>query len=125
MSFPTELKYTKDHEWISAVTGTARIGVSAYAVEQLGDIVHVELPKVGQSFSKGAAFGTIESTKTVSDVYLPIAGRVVQINDALMSHPENLQEAPYAQWLIEIAVEGEAVGLLDAAGYEAFLAEDH
>ncbi len=125
MSFPTELKYTKDHEWISATSGTARVGVSAYAVEQLGDIVHVELPREGQQFRKGDAFGTIESTKTVSDVYVPVGGRVVKVNEILASHPEKLQEAPYTQWLIEIAVEGDASELLDASGYEAFLAEDH
>ena len=125
MSIPTELKYTKDHEWISGTTGTARVGVSAYAVEQLGDIVHVELPREGQQFKKGDAFGTIESTKTVSDVYIPVAGRVLKVNESLSSHPENLQEAPYTQWLIETAIEGDTADLLDARGYEAFLAEDH
>ena len=125
MSFPAALKYTKDHEWISATTGAARVGVSAYAVEQLGDIVHVELPKVGQQFQKGDAFGTIESTKTVSDVYIPMAGRVLKVNEALSTQPELLQEAPYAQWLIEVAVEGDTADLLDATRYEAFLAEDH
>jgi glycine cleavage system H protein len=94
MSFPEGLKYTKDHEWIEATAKPAKIGVTAYAVEQLGDIVHVDLPNVGESFEAGAAFGTIESTKTVSDLYMPIAGKVVAVNTDATTKPESLQEDP-------------------------------
>jgi len=125
MQFPTSFKYTRDHEWISADSGHAKIGVSAYAVEQLGDIVHVELPKEGQHFQQGESFGTIESTKTVSDVYIPVTGKVVKVNSALVAHPERLQENPHEEWLIEVAIETGNSELLSSTEYEAFIAEEH
>ena len=125
MSFPKELKYTRDHEWISAEAGTAKVGISSYAVEQLGDIVHVELPKEGQQFAKGDAFATVESTKTVSDVYLPAGGKIVKVNRALCENPEKLQDNPYEEWLVEIAITESSSGLFTAQAYEAFLTEDH
>ena len=118
--------YTKDHEWISAKTGNARVGVSSYAIEQLGDIVHIELPEVGDSFNKGDSFGTIESTKTVSDIYLPAKGKVTNINKELLNNPESIQEDPYKNgWLIEIELSEEIKNdLLDKNSYVKFLEEE-
>jgi len=126
MEFPNGLKYTKDHEWIDTAAAPVTIGVTAYAVDQLGDIVHVELPKVGDSFEAGAAFGTIESTKTVSDLYMPVAGKVVEINKAAVSNPQSLQEDPYKLgWLVKVEVKSkiDASTLLDAKAYQHFVAE--
>ena len=84
MGFPQEFKYTKEHEWLSSEPdGSNKIGITDYALEQLGDVVHIELPEKGESFEVGATFGTIESTKTVSDLYMPISGKVAEINDKL------------------------------------------
>ena len=122
MSFPNELKYTKDHEWVSS--SDSKIGVTAYAVEQLGDIVHIELPEVGKDLKQGASFGTIESTKTVSDLYMPVSGKITAVNQAVLTSPESLQPDPYKNgWLIQIAPSGDAPGLMSAKEYEAFIAE--
>lgn len=128
MNFPAGLKYTKDHEWIDATSNTARVGVTAYAIEQLGDIVHVELPQVGESFDAGSAFGTIESTKTVSDLYMPVSGKVVEVNTAATGKPESLQDDPYKiGWLVKIEIKGQpdTAKLLDAKAYEKFVADSH
>lgn len=125
MEFPSSLKYTKDHEWIEQTAKTAKVGVTAFAVEQLGDIVHVELPQVGESFDAGSAFGTIESTKTVSDLYMPVSGKVVEVNKAALDKPESLQEDPYKNgWLVKVETSGAADGLLDSKAYEKFVAEN-
>jgi glycine cleavage system H protein len=125
MEFPSGLKYTKDHEWIDQAAQVAKVGVTAYAIEQLGDIVHVELPQVGETFDAGSAFGTIESTKTVSDLYMPVAGKVVEVNKAAVDKPESLQDDPYQNgWLVKIEISGAASGLLDAQSYEKFVAEN-
>ena len=125
MEFPSGLKYTKDHEWIDgASAATAKIGVTAYAIEQLGDIVHVDLPQVGESFDVGSSFGTIESTKTVSDLYMPVAGKVVEVNKAALDKPESLQEDPYENgWLVKVELKGnaDAGALMDAKAYEKFV----
>jgi glycine cleavage system H protein len=126
MDFPSGLKYTKDHEWIESTNKTAKIGVTAFAVEQLGDIVHVELPQVGETFAAGASFGTIESTKTVSDLYMPVAGKVVEVNKDAVNSPESLQADPYVKgWLVKVEMSGtpSSGALLDAKGYEAFVKE--
>lgn len=126
MEFPVGLKYTKDHEWIELSSSVAKVGVTAYAIDQLGDIVHVDLPKVGDTFEAGAAFGTIESTKTVSDLYMPVAGKVIEINKAATDNPESLQSDPYKNgWLVKLEVKGtpSAGSLLDAPAYEAFVAD--
>jgi glycine cleavage system H protein len=126
MDFPSSLKYTKDHEWIDSTSNVAKIGVTSFAVEQLGDIVHVELPQVGESFKAGASFGTIESTKTVSDLYMPVAGKIVEVNKDAVSSPESLQSDPYKNgWLVKIELSGtpDASTLLDAKAYEAFVSE--
>jgi len=126
MEFPKNFKYTKDHEWIEAQGKTGTIGVTAYAVEQLGDIVFVDLPEAGKHFKAGDSFGTIESTKTVSDLYMPVAGKVSAVNKALKGAPESLQGDTYINgWLIKIEMDnpGDVGGLLDATGYEAFIKE--
>lgn len=126
MSFPTKLKYTKDHEWVSVDNKSAGVGVTKYALEQLGDIVHLELPKVGAEFSAGDSFGTIESTKTVSDLYMPIAGKVLEVNQKLLNSLETLAEDPYeGGWLVKVALKSEAElkALMDAKSYEGFIAE--
>jgi len=126
MDFPNGLKYTKDHEWIDTSSASISVGVTAYAVDQLGDIVHVELPNVGEQFEAGAAFGTIESTKTVSDLYMPVAGKVVEVNKAAVANPQSLQDDPYKTgWLVKIEAKNkvEITGLLDAKAYQHFVAE--
>jgi len=128
MDFPASLKYTKSHEWIEASGKTIKIGVTAYAVDQLGDIVHLDLPQAGESFDAGASFGTIESTKTVSDLYMPVAGKVIEVNKNATTKPESLQEDPYKDgWLVKVEVSaGDLSKLLDAKAYQAFVAEqDH
>ncbi|MEY4631544.1 MAG: glycine cleavage system protein [Pseudomonadota bacterium] len=123
MNFPAELKYTKDHEWISLVD--SKIGVTAYAIEQLGDIVHIELPEVGKEFKQGASFGTIESTKTVSDLYMPVNGKIVAVNQAVLKSPESLQADPYKNgWLIQVASSSaDTPGLMTGKDYATFIAE--
>jgi glycine cleavage system H protein len=126
MEFPKNLKYTKDHEWIDASGSQGTIGVTAYAIDQLGDIVHVDLPDAGKTFKAGDSFGTIESTKTVSDLYMPVDGKITAINSAVKSAPESLQADPYKNgWLVKIEMTQptDAAKLLDAAAYEAFIKE--
>lgn len=128
MEFPANLKYTKDHEWVDLAAKPARVGVTGYAIDQLGDIVHVELPNPGETFAAGASFGTIESTKTVSDLYMPLAGKVIEVNKDALTRPESLVEDPYAKgWLVKIEpAAGGTASLLDAKAYEAFIQEqDH
>jgi glycine cleavage system H protein len=122
MNIPNELKYTKDHEWISLPD--AKIGVTAYAIEQLGDIVHIDLPEVGKELKQGASFGTIESTKTVSDLYMPVTGKVTAVNQAVLKSPESLQADPYKNgWLIQVSSAADAPGLMSAKDYESFISE--
>lgn len=126
MEFPKNFKYTKDHEWIESQGKTGIIGVTAYAVEQLGDIVFVDLPEAGKHFKAGDSFGTIESTKTVSDLYMPVSGKISAVNAALKSAPESLQADTYKNgWLVKIEMDNPADvnALLDAAGYESFIKE--
>lgn len=124
MNNPIDLKYTKDHEWLRSKGKTAQVGVTAYAIEQLGDIVHIELPKVGDVFKQNAPFGTIESTKTVSDLYMPVTCKVVAVNDILVGKPEKLQADAYNEgWLIEVEIQNnsELSGLMNAAEYEKII----
>ncbi len=127
MELPDNLHYTKDHEWIASLEGTSSVGVSSYAIEQLGDIVHIELPEVGSSFSAGDSFGTIESTKTVSDLYMPVDGKIIAINEDIVSTPESLQEDPYDKgWLVKVEISGkpEEGVILSAASYKDFIASE-
>lgn len=125
MSHPTDLRYTKDHEWLRAEGGKATVGITHFAVEQLGDITLIELPAVGTAVTKGARFGTVESVKSVSDLYAPISGTVVAVNDALKDRPELVNEGPYGEgWMlaIEPANASEIEELLSAAAYGDLLA---
>ena len=122
---PADLKYTVEHEWVRSPgeqPGTVRVGITDYAQDALGDIVYVSLPEVGAELGAGDACGELESTKSVSDIFAPLAGRVVARNEALDETPELVNSAPYAEgWLFEVEV-GDATaveGLLDAAGYQA------
>ena len=124
MTYPEGLKYTPDHEWVEIVGERARVGITDYAQEQLGDVVYIELPDVGTSLQHGQSFGTIESVKAVSELYAPVSGRVVQVNAALKEKPEGVKTSPYTSWLIEMEPAGsfDLDGLLDAAQYAALVA---
>jgi glycine cleavage system H protein len=127
-SYPTDLKYTKDHEWARVeADGNVRVGVTQYAVEQLGDVTLVDLPKVGAKLDDHGHFGDIESVKTVSELFAPVAGEVVAINEDLDGKPELVNEGPYDQgWMVLIKPAGDLSGLMDAAAYEGFLGSlDH
>jgi len=124
MNIPSNLRYTKDHEWVTTDGGTVTAGITEFAVERLGDITLVELPAVGDAIEAGAAIGTIESVKAVSDMYAPLSGKVTAINEALEDEPEKVNEDCYGDgWMlkIEVADPAELDGLLDAAGYQAHL----
>ncbi|MEO0796612.1 MAG: glycine cleavage system protein GcvH [Verrucomicrobiota bacterium] len=120
---PADLKYTEEHEWLrSEADGGAIIGITDHAQTSLGDITFVELPSVGDQVAKGDTFGTVESVKAASDLYAPISGEVVAVNDGLEDSPEIVNNDPYGEgWMIKIKPEGEIDGLLDAAAYEAIL----
>ena len=117
--YPTERQYTKEHEWISVSGTTARVGITDYAQQQLGDVVFVELPDVGATFDQGAQFGSIESVKAVSDLFCPMAGKVVEVNSALIDRPETVNADPHGAWIIaiELTRPDQTDGLLDAAAY--------
>jgi glycine cleavage system H protein len=119
MSYPSNLKYTKDHEWIELAGGRGKVGVTDYAQRQLGEVVYVGLPTVGDHVKQGQSFGTIESVKTVSELYAPVSGEVVEVNTALKDHPEQINAKPHETWLITVAVSNvaETSGLLEAAQY--------
>ncbi len=122
MEFPEHYLYSNDHEWLSSVSGEALVGVSHYAIEQLGDVVHIDLPRVGEEFTEGQVFGTIESTKTVSDLYIPASGRVLAVNSAVVAKPESLQEDPYEEgWLIKIAVTERPEKVMNCRDYVSFI----
>ena len=125
MDLPQDLHYTQDHEWLSATTDKAKVGVTAYAVEQLGDVIHVDLPQPGDDFCAGDAFGTIESTKTVSDLYMPADGTVTAVNTQLEANPELVQDDPYKQgWLVEVELKGAAgEKLFTPQKYKSFVEE--
>ena len=117
--YPADLKYTKDHEWVRLSGSDARVGITDYAQKQLGDVVYLELPEVGRTFSKGDVFGTIESVKAVSELYCPIGGEVTEVNSKLAEKPEAVNSDPHGSWMIVLkpANAGDAADLLDAAQY--------
>jgi glycine cleavage system H protein len=129
VNVPDGLRYTKDHEWAKNDGGKVTVGVTAFAVEQLGDITLVELPKVGTKVEAGKTFGTVESVKTLSDLFAPLSGTVVAVNEELASHPEYVNDGAYDKgWMvvIEAADVGELDALLDPEAYKKHLAEsDH
>jgi glycine cleavage system H protein len=117
-SIPNELSYTKEHEWVSAVDQTFTMGITDYAQAALGDIVYVQLPKVGESVVAGKVCGEVESTKSVSDIYAPVTGTIVAINEALSNSPESINSDPYgAGWLAKIEVTAAPSDLLTAGQY--------
>lgn len=121
--FIDELRYTEDHEWVTAKGTTLKVGISDYAQDQLGDIVFVELPEVGATFAKGDEFGTLESVKAVSELYLPMSGEIVAVNEALGDSPELINQNPYANWIVEIKPSdmSELEQLLAVAAYRELL----
>ncbi len=120
MNVPNELLYTEEHEWIAVDGSKIRLGITDFAQDQLGDIVYVDLPDVGAELAKGDTFAEVESTKSVGEVYAPLAGVVSAHNEALADTPELVNSDPYGEgWLIELTVEAEVEGFLDADGYRA------
>lgn len=122
MNFPSNLRYTKDHEWVSLDGTTATIGITDFAQRELGDIVYVEVETIGKELEAGAVFGTVEAVKTVSDLFLPVSGTITELNPALAGAPEAVNNDPYGEgWMVKMTVQNPADvdALLDAAGYEA------
>jgi glycine cleavage system H protein len=126
MAYPTDFKYTKEHEWIKADGNSATVGITDYAQESLGDIVFVEMPKVGAELSAGKAFGTVESVKAVSDLYAPASGSVTEVNNELATAPEKINKDAHSTWIMKIKLKdpGELNSLLSAATYEKFVADE-
>ena len=126
MPYPTDRKYTKEHEWVQISGTTATVGITDYAQGSLGDIVFVELPKAGAELASGKTFGTVESVKAVSDLYAPISGTVTSINEELATSPEKVNQDPHGSWMVKLAVKNgsEFDNLLSAADYEKFVAEE-
>ena len=125
--YPAELKYTKDHEWVSIAGPEARVGITDYAQKQLGDVVYLELPEVGRKLEAHAGFGTVESVKAVSELFSPVAGEVVEVNSALVAKPETINADPHGQaWMIAVRVsDPKAIAdLMDAAAYQAFVGSE-
>ena len=126
MNFPSELKYTKEHEWIRVEGDQAVIGITDFAQSELGEIVYVDVPTVGETITKNAVFGTIEAVKTVSDLFLPVTGEVLELNSALEDKPELVNSDPYGDgWIIRIAIKDEAElgDLLASDGYQKLIAK--
>ncbi|HVN75539.1 MAG TPA: glycine cleavage system protein GcvH [Thermoanaerobaculaceae bacterium] len=126
MAQPNDRRYTKTHEWVKTAGTEATVGITQYAQEQLGDVVFVELPAAGKKVDRGGALGNIESVKAVSEVFAPLGGTVSAVNGELEGHPELVNQDPYgAGWLVKLTVApGAPEGLMDAAAYESFLAEE-
>jgi glycine cleavage system H protein len=125
LSVPEELQYTRSHEWVRTEDDTATIGITDHAQDELGDVVFVELPEQGATFDAGDSFGTVESVKAVSDLYTPIGGEVVEINETLNDSPEKINEDPYGEgWIVKLRVSDEGSRLLSASDYEKLLEEE-
>ena len=126
MPYPTDYKYTKEHEWIKADGNTATVGITNHAQESLGDIVFVDLPKLGAEITAGKTFGSVESVKAVSDLYAPTSGTVTEVNAELATAPEKINKDAHASWMIKLTLKdpNELNGLLSAADYEKFVAEE-
>jgi glycine cleavage system H protein len=126
MPYPTNYRYTREHEWISVEGNIGSVGITDYAQNSLGDIVYVDAPKVGDSVSAGATFGSVESVKAVSDLFSPVSGKVTEVNEALKTEPDKINQDAHGTWIIKVELSdpGELAKLLDAAAYEAFIAEE-
>jgi glycine cleavage system H protein len=125
MAYPANYRYTNQHEWVDVKGDVATIGITDYAQHELGDVVFVELPKPGAKVTAGKSFGTVESVKAVSDIYAPVTGDVVEVNADLQNTPEKINSDPHGAWLIKVrlANPAEVKSLMDAAAYEAFIAD--
>ena len=125
MNFPVELKYTKDHEWVKIDGDIATIGVTDFAQKELGDIVYVEVETLGETLEAGEVFGTVEAVKTVSDLFMPVTGEILEFNDELESSPELVNDAPYTEgWMVKVKITGALpADLLDAASYKDLIGE--
>jgi glycine cleavage system H protein len=123
MNYPEELQYTKDHEWVRLhEDGTATVGITAYAQGELGDIVYVDVNTLGQTIAEGDVFGSVEAVKTVSDLFMPVAGEVLEINPALDAKPELVNEDPYGEgWMVRISVTGSIDNLLSVDAYKELI----
>ena len=127
MDSPVELRYSRDHEWVRKESSVARIGITDFAQDALGDVVYVELPEVGLVVTANSAFAEIESTKSVSDVFAPVSGEVIEVNDVLEERPELVNEEPYGDgWIcvIQPSAEAELDELMDAESYKSFVVEE-
>ena len=122
MNIPDGLKYTKDHEWVKIDGNTALVGITDFAQSELGDIVYVDISSVGQEVKEHEIFGTVEAVKTVSDLYMPVSGKVLEVNSILDGSPEKVNEDPYGDgWMIKVEVKGSIDGLLTAAQYKELI----
>ena len=123
MSYPADLKYTKEHEWIRVEGDTGTIGITDFAQQQLGDVVFVELPDVGATITAGSVFGTIESVKAVSELFAPVTGEVLETNASLKDRPDHVNSKPHETWMIKVklANPGDTGSLMDAAAYEQLI----
>jgi glycine cleavage system H protein len=126
MTYPADYKYTKEHEWLKVEGNVGTIGITDHAQESLGDIVFVELPKVGSEINAGKTFGSVESVKAVSDLFAPVSGTVTAVNEALNTSPEQVNKDAHAAWMIKVTLKepGEANQLLSVGDYEKFVAEE-
>jgi len=126
MGYPTNYRYTREHEWIALDGAIGTVGITDYAQASLGDIVYVDVPKVGDAVTANATFGSVESVKAVSDLYSPVSGTVTAINEDLKAAPDKINEDPHNTWIIrvELSDPSEFTALLDAAAYEAFISEE-
>ena len=127
MTYPNNLRYTKEHEWVRVEGDIAVIGITDHAQQELGDIVYVDLPKLGASVEKGKSFGSVESVKAVSDIYAPVSGKIVAFNEALSTAPEKINEDPHGEaWMVKIqlADAAEIQQLLSAEDYQKYLGEE-
>jgi glycine cleavage system H protein len=126
MPYPANYRYTREHEWISLDGTTGTIGITDYAQNSLGDIVYVDAPDVGDPVTANATFGSVESVKAVSDLFSPVSGKVTAVNESLKTEPDKINAAPHETWIIKVELSNPAEfnSLLDAAAYEAFIAEE-
>ena len=126
MAYPSNYRYTREHEWIAVEGDKGTIGITDYAQNSLGDIVYVDAPKVGDTVTAHQTFGSVESVKAVSDLYSPVSGSVTEVNESLKNEPDKINSAPHETWIIKVQLSnpGEFDQLLDAAAYEKYIAEE-
>jgi glycine cleavage system H protein len=126
MPYPTDYRYSREHEWISVDGAIGSIGITDYAQNSLGDIVYVDAPKVGDTVTANATFGSVESVKAVSDLYSPVSGKVTAVNEELKTAPDKINQDPHGTWIIKVKLSNpaELASLLEAAAYEAFIGEE-